>query len=376
LRYQNAREFQEDIRKSLVLLDPNEQQLSLPLGIPEELRRPLRTDKPKKQRNQSAKVASVPREMTNPQINNSGQIRRRSSRRVRRNRLVALAIAGAIGIAGWYQLFGPGSQIAIPSVVGGTKQEAERTLENLGFKVKVSKSVFHEQIPKGKIISMAPPAGSRLAEGESISILLSKGAERYKVPSLKGKNVSQATIELANIKLVIGSTQSQFDTKIPKDQIISTSPTSGTMVKKNTEVNLLISKGPELVAVANYVGKNSEQALNELTEAGFDVKQREEFSDKYPIGIVIAQIPTDPELTKGAEVALTISKGPEKIKVPSGVLKSEELKAIKLLEDYGFAVKVLKPAKVAKGKKLTVVKVSPSEGTLVKPNSVITIEVK
>lgn len=223
---------------------------------------------------------------------------------------------------------------------------------------------------------MDPPAGSRLAEGESVSILISKGAERYKVPSLKGKNVSQASIELANVKLVIGSTQSKFDAKIPKDQIISSSPTSGTMVKKNTEVNLLISKGPELVAVANYIGKNYEQALNELTEAGFDVKQTEEFSDKYPIGTVIAQSPTEPELAKGADVALTVSKGPEKIKVPSGVLKSEEMKAIKLLEDYGFSVKVLKPAKVPKGKKLTVVKVNPGEGSLVQPNSVITIEVK
>lgn len=52
------------------------------------------------------------------------------------------------------------------------------------------------------------------------------------------------------------------------------------------------------------------------------------------------------------------------------------MKAIKLLEDYGFSVKVLKPAKVPKGKKLTVVKVNPGEGSLVQPNSVITIEVK
>jgi serine/threonine protein kinase len=378
LRYQSAREFQEDIRKSLLLLDPNEQQLSLPLGIPEELRRPVRTAKTKREKSLGAKVNAqeAKPEISRPRMSNTSEIRRRTSRRVRRNRLIALAIAGVIGITGWYQLFGPGAQIAIPSVVGGTKKEAERTLEKLGFDITVAKSVFDEQIPKGKIISMSPPAGSRVSEGERISVVLSKGAERYKVPSLKGKSISQATIELANVKLVIGSAQSQFDLKIPKDQIISTSPAPGTMVKKNTQVNLLVSKGPELVAIANYVGKSSEQALNELTDAGFDVKQSDEFSDKFPMGIVIAQNPTDPELTKGAQVSLTISKGPEKIKVPSGILKSEEGKAIKLLEDYGFSVKVLKPAKVAKGKKLIVIKVNPAEGALVKRNSVITIEVK
>ena len=196
-------------------------------------------------------------EISRPRMSNTSEIRRRTSRRVRRNRLIALAIAGVIGITGWYQLFGPGAQIAIPSVVGGTKKEAERTLEKLGFDITVAKSVFDEQIPQGKIISMSPPAGSRVSEGERISVVLSKGAERYKVPSLKGKSISQATIELANVKLVIGSAQSQFDLKIPKDQIISTSPAPGTMVKKNTQVNLLVSKGPELVAIANYVGKSS-----------------------------------------------------------------------------------------------------------------------
>ena len=375
LRYQNAREFQEDIRKSLILLDPEQQQLSLPLGIPEELR------KPAKSKRKEATVTSAMKERanTNPQIrasSNTSEIRRKTSKRVRRNRFIALTIAAAIGIAGWYQIFGPGSEIAIPSVVGGTTKQAEKTLEPLGFKVKVLKSQFDEQIPKGKIISMSPPAGSRLGEGEQISIVLSKGPERYEVPNLKGKSISQATVALANLKLVVGTTQEQFDEKVAKDQILSSTPGAGSLVKKNTAINLIISKGPELVSLTSYVGKSSEQALNELTDAGFDVTQKEEFSDQYPLGAVISQTPSDPELAKGAKVTITISKGPEKVKVPSGLLKSEESKAIKLLEDYGFTVKVLKPAKVKKGQKLMVIKVIPNEGAMVKPNSEITIEVK
>lgn len=380
LRYQSASEFQDSIRKSLLLLDPNEQQLSLPLGIPDELRRPRKERAQKRVRNQDREKGSTPaepnRELTSPRVSNTSEIRRRSSKRVRRNRFIAVAIAGVIGIVGWYQLFGPGSQIAIPSVIGATKKQAEQTMATFGIKIKVTKDKFDELVPKGKIISMSPPAGSRLGEGETISLIISKGPERYKVPNLKGKNISEATVALANEKLLIGKTDEQFSAKVPKGQIISISPDPGTMVKKNTEVNLVVSKGEELISLINYVGKSSEQALNELTEAGFEVIQEEAFSDAYPIGIVIAQKPDKPELVKGGKVALTISKGPEKIKVPSGVVKLEESKAIKLLEDYGFAVKVLKPAKIPKGKKLVVIKVTPSEGALVKPNSVITIEVK
>lgn len=374
LRYQGAGEFQESIRKSLLLLDPNEQQLSLPLGIPEELRRPNREQARAKKK--ITKNLERTEQMTNSKVSNTSEIRRRTSKRVRRNRLIAIAIAGIIGIAGWYQLFGPGSRVAIPSVVGATKNQATSTMEEFGLKVKVTKSKFDELVPKGKIISMSPPAGSRLNEGETISIILSKGPERYAVPNLKGKSISQATIALAQEKLVLGKSEEAFSSTIPKNQIISVSPTPGTLVKKNTEVNIVISKGEEMVALTNFVGKNSEQALNELTDAGFKVTQKEAFSDAYPLGIVIAQKPDTTEITKGGEVTITISKGPEKVKVPTGVLKLEENKAISFLEDYGFIVKVLKPAKVPKGKKLYVAKVTPNEGALVKPNSIITIEVK
>jgi len=383
LRYQNVSEFQESIRKSLLLLDPDEQQLSLPLGIPEELRRASKYSSKETRKNvrkvspeSERKSAERKTEMTNPKVSNTAEIRRRTSKRVRRNRFIAVAIAALIGIAGWYQLFGPGSQSAIPSVVGATKNEAVETMATLGVKVKVTKNTFDELVPKGKIISMAPPAGSRLGEGESISVIISKGPERYSIPNLKGKSVSQATVALANEKLLIGKTEEAFSASIPKGQVISVSPEPGTLVKKNTEVNLLVSKGEELISLSSYIGKSSEQALNELTDAGFEVTQKDTFSDSYPIGIVIAQKPETPELVKGGKVALTVSKGPEKIKVPTGVLKLDEGKAVKLLEDYGFTVKVLKPAKPPKGKKLTVIKVTPSEGALVKPNSEITIELK
>ena len=372
LRYQSAEDFQSDVRKSLLLLDPQERQLSLPLGIPEEIRRPNRNVRRSKEKKISAKSSEQP----TPPTSNTGELRRATSRRVRRNRTIALLIAALLGVIGWYQLIGPGSQEAIPSVIGGTKQEAITAMKKYGISVKVKKSIYDELVPKDKIISMSPPAGSRLAEGEQITVIISKGPERYAVPNLKGKNISQATVALANVKLVIGKTELQFDDKIPKDRIISLSPESGTLLKRNSEVNLIVSKGPELLALEDYVGKSSEQALNELVDSGFKVVQKEEFSDTYPTGVVIDQQPRTAESEKGSTITITISKGPEKIKVPSGILKLEEMKAISLLEDFGFTVKVLKPAKVQKGKKLAVVKVTPSEGSLVKPNSIITIEVK
>ena len=374
LRYQSAAEFHDSIRKSLLLLDPAEQQLSLPLGIPEELRRPNRVNR--RSRDNRAKK-STPTKAAEPKPESTpAREARATSHRVRRNRWIAVAIAGIIGLAGWYQLFGPGSQSAIPSIVGATKGQAITTMKELGIKVKVKKSTFDEMVPKGKIISMSPPAGSRVAEGATISVIISNGPERYRVPNLKGKNLSQATVALADAKLVVGKTDEQFSETIPKDKIISISPEPGTLVKKNTEINIVLSKGVELISVDSYVGKSSEQALNELTDAGFDVIQKDVFSDTYPIGIVVTQTPNTPSIAKGEKVTLTISKGPEQVKVPAGILKSEESKAVSLLEDYGFQVKVLKPAKVTKGKKLFVIKVIPNEGSLVKPNSVITIEVK
>jgi len=89
---------------------------------------------------------------------------------------------------------------------------------------------------------------------------------------------------------VVGTITEVFNSDIPKGFVISTSPASGTSVKRDTAINILVSKGIEQVALASYL-KSGEQALNELTEAGFVVEAGYAFNETVPELAVISQNP-------------------------------------------------------------------------------------
>ena len=159
--------------------------------------------------------------------------------------------------------------------------------------------------------------------------------------------------------------------KTPKGFVISTSPAAGEKVKRDATIDLLISKGVETFDVASYVGKSADQALNELTEAGFDVDTVSQYSEKDP-GEVISQLPLGgAPLEKGAKITLTISKGSQYVAIPN-VFNSTEAEARAALNDLELKVVV---KKIGAKKVKRVINISPKEGTKVKRGSTVTITV-
>ena len=254
--------------------------------------------------------------------------------------------------------------------------EAKNTLTQANLNLKITKEIFSEEISKGRVIEMSPSAGEKIATDGFINVIVSKGPERYLVPKLSGLSLADAGALLTKSKLVIGSTNYVFNEKIEKDLIIGSSPTFGEMLKKNSPVNLLISKGSDLIEVGAYAGKSSEQALTELNDAGFNVTVKEKFSETVKAGNVISRDPQELKISRGAKITLTVSKGPEFALIPSGLLKSDQQSATKKLENAGFIVKASPPSKKIAGKVPKVYRVTPTQGSKAKRGSTVLIELK
>ena len=287
-RPRTAGEFLEKLQQIQVDLDPRKNQMDLGLDLPVE---PIR-ERPRK------KVKEVaPVEVTAPVVETTKEIRRkeekkmRASKRVRRNRKVALVLAVALGIGGWWTLVGPGSRVVVPSVVGGSFDEAVSVVSPLGLNAVVLENRFDEEIAKGKIIESIPAGGGKVDAGGTVKLILSKGPERYAIPMTTGLTPEAAQTALKKYPLLVGTVSEVFNSEIPKGFVISSSPASGTSVKRDTTVNLLVSKGIEQIALASYLGKSGEQALNELTEAGFSVEAGYAFNETVPELAVISQSP-------------------------------------------------------------------------------------
>ena len=381
-RPRDGSEFHQSLTLIAQALDPNQKQLSLELDIPIAPMRPAskKSNRREKARIEKEKTVAISkRENTGENSKaedkeNTAQIRKRKkiSKRVRRNRYIAVGLAVTLGIFGWYALVGPGSKVVVPSIVGATQEEALSALSPLGLTLVISEKRFDEEISDGQIIESDPAGGDKVDAGGQVTAVISKGAERYLIPSLVGLTPEAAVNLLAKSPIKVGDLTEVFNDQTPKGFVISSSPAAGKKVKRDAVVDLLISKGIETIDVTSYVGKSADQALNELTEGGFDVETIDQFSESVLAGTVISQVPSGgAPLAKGTKIILTVSKGSEYVFIPN-VFSLTEAKARAALTDLELKV-VVKKIGVKKVKAVT--NISPKVGTKVKRGSAVTITV-
>jgi serine/threonine-protein kinase len=356
--------------EELNALNPKKNQLSLELDIPIAPMRPKKEARSLRKRVKELTAAiPVPKaQETTAQI----EKRKKISKRVKRNRFIALGLAIALGVFGWYALIGPGSRVVVPSTVGATQEEVQAALGPLGLTFTIAENRFSEDIAQGRVIASSPQAGGRIDQGGTVNLVISKGPERYVIPMLAGLTPQAAANLIGKLPLAKQANIEEFSSTVPKGYVIDSTPTSGEKVKRGTAVTIRVSKGIEQIALASYVGKSSDQALNELSEAGFAVSSEFGFSEIRLAGEVISQKPVGGQnVNKGSVIELLVSKGSEFAYIPN-VFSIEEAKAVQTLKDLGVKVVVKKIGKKAV-KKVTAI--SPKVGSKVKRGSTVTITV-
>ena len=371
-RFKDAGEMHEQVLALLTKLDPNRRQMSLELDIPIP-----KGKSPKRKREKPSKFDIIKNITTqldlkrgNVMRENSGTTKRKRkvSNRVKRNRAIALLIVLLIIGTSWYRISGPGNKIVVPSLAGMSQTQAANAVAELGLKVDVIQEVFSEDVPKGKVLTSDPAGGGRVDVAGTVHLIISKGKDRIEVPDLAGLTIEAAAALLKSKNLKIGRVSEVFSDELEAGLLIDGNPSSGSPVRKDSTIDLVISKGLEQVELSNFQGKTSDQAQSELTAAGLIVSSKYEYSDSIPIGTVISQTPSDVSTVgKGEKIELVISKGPSKIFIPN-VYSLSKLSATKILEDLGFKVEFKYIAK-----KKSVTNVSPKTGTAVTPGSTVTI---
>ena len=173
------------------------------------------------------------------------------------------------------------------------------------------------------------------AGGGAYAIIKSAGGT--KVPDLVGKTVTEAENTLKDMGLELVIAKKVIDPEKPKDVIISQDPQAGSKVSKGGTVEVVVSKGQELVTVPDCRGLSRERAEALIDDANLKVGDvTEEFSASIPQGKVSSQSPEPgAKESVGATVDLAISKGPEMVVVPNVVGMTKDA-AIKKLEEAGF----------------------------------------
>ncbi|WP_192583206.1 Stk1 family PASTA domain-containing Ser/Thr kinase [Streptomyces albicerus] len=89
-----------------------------------------------------------------------------------------------------------GSPVDVPEVLGDDLEDARQELEDAGLKVKVASGRVTSEYEAGQVAEQAPGPGRQAAEGDTVTLTISKGPEMIEVPDVVGDKVDDAKQEL------------------------------------------------------------------------------------------------------------------------------------------------------------------------------------
>ena len=250
--------------------------------------------------------------------------------------VVALVLALLLGIGAWW--FGFARYTETPGVIGLTAGQAEAKVEAAGLEFDGSDRAYSETVDAGRVISTDPGPRGKILPGDTVHAVISRGKERYAVPVLRGKTEDDAQQLLADTHLAFGHSTQKYNATVPEGRVVTSTPAAGEMLRRDTAVDLVISKGPKPIDIVDWTGKSFKDAERWAKSKKLKVEKTEEYSDDVDEGDVISQDPTEGDLFKGDTITFVVSKGPELVTIPRVVAMGVEA-AKRALEDAGFEVR-------------------------------------
>jgi serine/threonine-protein kinase len=199
--------------------------------------------------------------------------------------------------------------LPVPEFAGLDETAADELATSTGFTVAESEYQF-SAVPENLILGVfgVTDDGSRIPlatddtyyDQKPITFLVSLGG----LPAVAGLSVDAAVEALDSVDVTGIPKSPVFDNTVPEGSVISLQQRSDTVVPGDS-VDLVISKGPDLVDVPDVEGDTISEAKASLEEAGFVVKiQSNVPSAFWEIAEVKSLQPADEQVVRGGEITI------------------------------------------------------------------------
>ena len=186
-------------------------------------------------------------------------------------------VAGTDPAAGTRQLRGSTVDVlvsigrpAVPSIAPGTGPEtadAALTAADL-TPARGPKPVYDDNVPAGAVVRTDPAAGTSMAVGGRVTLVLSAGPAPVQVPDVVGKSAQDAETRLAAAGFAVGPRDDAFDPNTDAGVVLATDPAAGIDAPRGSAVSVRVSNA---LTVPDVRGQPTDQARKSLQEAGFTV---------------------------------------------------------------------------------------------------------
>jgi beta-lactam-binding protein with PASTA domain len=192
--------------------------------------------------------------------------------------------------------------VTVPNVQGLTQAAASAAIARAKLTVGIVTAT-------GKVISQDPASGSSVAQGSPVNLVISLGPQMVTVPNVEGLTQAAATAAVTAANLTVGTITQQTNNTVASGNVVSQDQPSGSSVAQGSPVNLVISSGPEMVAVPNVEGLTQADATTAIMAAKLTLGTvTQQTSKTVATGKVISQDPASgSSVAQGSPVNLVIS---------------------------------------------------------------------
>ncbi|THA25446.1 Stk1 family PASTA domain-containing Ser/Thr kinase [Streptomyces sp. RKND-216] len=254
----------------------------------------------------------------------------------------------------------------MPSLAGQSYADAQSAAEGRGLEVQKGQAEYCEQ-EKKTVCKTDPAEGDQVTEGDTITIIMSKGPAPLEVPDVDGDDYDAAEEELQEAGFEVKRVDEESDEEV--GTVLGQDPAGGSKADRGATITLTVAK-ESLTTVPDVVGKPYDQAASQLQQNGFEVARKEKDSPGTPADQVIEQSSTG-QAAPGSTIVLTVAKAPatpQPTAVPD--VRNKAVKDAKAeLEGAGFSVQV----QGSTDPKAKVVNTNPAPGTQAPQGSVVTL---
>ena len=135
-------------------------------------------------------------------------------------------------------------KIPVPDVARLDASLAQSMVAAAGLVVSQVESV-QADAPSGLAMMTRPPAGTALAPGAGLTIVVSRGAPTIPVPDLLGMASADARTRLETEGLQLGTVTRRRTTEGSPGTVVAQSPAAGTLAAPGTVVDIVVARSPQ-----------------------------------------------------------------------------------------------------------------------------------
>ncbi len=209
-------------------------------------------------------------------------------------------------------LSGGGKTDSVPSVVGMTQSAAEKAVIKAGLKPAVVK-VSSASVKAGLVTQTDPQFGTKVAPNSVVTLDVSTGPHKIKMPAVTGESESTAQSQLQQFNV---TTKTDPTSTKPAGTVVQQSPPAGTLLAPNSPVTIYVSGGG--TQVQNTVGDPKATAVSILQNAGFKVQVITAAGPPNSTpGSVFNQTPSSGTLPQGSTVTIYVASTPTPTLTPT-----------------------------------------------------------